>query len=87
MEEAVAEAMRQIGEMRAGLRPMPGPNEPVHPVVRMFVATMREAQAFEADLAQELGPDDAHRVTFSEDICMSQSTFGGPWPPHAVSMA
>lgn len=78
--EAVGEAMRQVGEMRAGTRPMPGPNEPMHPVVKMFLAVTAEQTLFENDLAQSLGPEDAHRVTFSSELCMGHSTWGGHGP-------
>jgi hypothetical protein len=39
-----------------------------------------EAKIFEADLAKNLGPEEAHRVAFSDKICASRSTFGGPGP-------
>lgn len=79
--DAVGEAMRQVGEMRAGMRPMPGPNEPVHPVVRMFLAVTGEGKSFENDLAQSFGPEDAHRIVFAEDgLCVHTSTWGGHGP-------
>lgn len=78
--EAVGEAMRQVGEIRAGMRPMPGANEPMHPVMKMFLAVTAEQKLFENDLAQSLGPEDAHRVTFSDELCMGQSTWGGHGP-------
>ena len=78
--DAVAEAMRQVGEIRAGIRPMPGPNEQAHPVVRMFLAVTGESQQFENELAQSFGPEEAHRITFSDDMCMGRSTWGGRGP-------
>lgn len=78
--EAVAEAMRQVGEIRAGMRPMPGPNEQVSPVVRMFLAVTGESQLFENELAQSFGPEEAHRITFSDGMCMGRSTWGGRGP-------
>lgn len=74
---AVEEAMAFVGEVRAGIRPMPEPNAPIHPVAKMFLAVTGESKAFEAELAQSLGPEEAHRVTFAEDMCMSQSTWSG----------
>jgi hypothetical protein len=74
---ATQEAMRQVGEIRAGLRPMPGPNEPVHPVLKMFLALTGEMKLFEGDLAQSLGPEEAHRVAYADGMCMGHSTFGG----------
>lgn len=78
--EAVGEAMRQVGEIRAGLRPMPAPNEPIHPVARMFLAVTGEAQQFENELAQTFGPDEAHRIMFSDGMCVGRSTWGGRGP-------
>jgi hypothetical protein len=79
--EAVGEAMRQVGEIRAGLRPMPGANEQVHPVVKMFLAVTGEGKLFENDLAEAWGPEEAHRIAFAEDgLCIGTSTWGGHGP-------
>lgn len=78
--DAVGEAMRQVGEIRAGMRPMPRPNEPMHPVARMFLAVTGESQLFENELAQSFGPEEAHRITFSDQMCMGRSTWGGRGP-------
>ena len=34
--------MRRVGEIRAGQPPMPAPNEPMHPVLKMFLAVTGE---------------------------------------------
>jgi hypothetical protein len=74
------EAMRQVGEIRAGLRPMPPANQQ-NAVMKLFLATTGELQQFESDLAQGLGPEDAHRVVYTpKALCLGQSTFGGPGP-------
>lgn len=78
--EAASEAMRQVGEIRAGQRPPPRPGEPMHPVAQTFWELTGENARFEADLAAQLGPDDAHRVAFSDELCQAASTFGGPGP-------
>jgi hypothetical protein len=75
--EAAQQARRQVGEIRAGMRPMPGPNEPVSPVLKLFLATTGEGSSFEAELAQSFGPEEAHRIRFSDEMCMGTSTFGG----------
>lgn len=74
--EATDRAMAFVGEVRAGERPMPGPNEPIHPVTKMFLAVTGEAKAFESELAQSFGPEEAHRLTYAEDMCMGHSTWG-----------
>jgi ferric-dicitrate binding protein FerR (iron transport regulator) len=79
-KDVANEAMRQVAEIRAGLRPMPAPNDGMSPVTKMFLALTGEMKSFEGDLAQSLGPDEAHRVAYAEGMCMGQSTFGGPGP-------
>jgi ferric-dicitrate binding protein FerR (iron transport regulator) len=78
--ESSNEAMRQVGEVRAGIRPQVDPSLQSSPVVKMFTALTSEGKNFENDLAQSLGPDEAHRVTYAEGMCMASSTFGGPGP-------
>ncbi|MBX3186463.1 MAG: FecR domain-containing protein [Labilithrix sp.] len=75
--EAAKEAHTQAAEIRAGLRPEPGPNDKVHPVTRMFLILTSANKAFEADLAKSFGPDEAHRLAHSNDMCNSNSNWGG----------
>ena len=77
---AASEAMRQVGEIRAGLRPAPAPGTPMHPVLEIFLALTGEQPRFQADLAESLGPDEARRLAFGDGMCTSTSTFGGPGP-------
>jgi ferric-dicitrate binding protein FerR (iron transport regulator) len=76
------DALYAVGEIRAGLRPMPGPNDNVPPVEKMFLALTAESGKFEADLAQSFGPDEAHRLAYGRDdgMCIGTSIFGGPGP-------
>jgi hypothetical protein len=74
---AVEAAAKSVGEIRAGMRAAPGPGEPSHPVTKLFLATTGEEQNIERDLAQSFGPDEAHRILFSDEMCMQKSTFGG----------
>jgi hypothetical protein len=74
---AVDAARKQVGEIRAGLRPMPGPNDRLNPVAQMFLAITGETKSFENELAQSFGPEEAHRLVYSGEMCMHQSTFGG----------
>ncbi|MBI3200039.1 MAG: FecR domain-containing protein [Myxococcales bacterium] len=75
-----AEAMRQVGEVRAGLRPAPAPGKEQHPVFDAFYALTGELGAFEADLAQTFGPEEAKRLAYAKGMCAGHSTFGGPGP-------
>jgi hypothetical protein len=81
-DEGTAEAMRRVGEIRAGIRPMPGANDSVSPVERMFLVFTGEQASFQGDLAQTFGPEEAHRIAFSEGegLCASSNSFGGPGP-------
>jgi ferric-dicitrate binding protein FerR (iron transport regulator) len=77
-KEATAEAHTQAAEIRAGLRPEPGPNEKVHPVLRMFLLLTSANGSFESDLAKTFGPDQAHQMAFSDSkMCNWNSTWGG----------
>ena len=79
-KEAAGEAMRQVGETRAGLRSAPGASEQASPVTKMFLALTGEMKLFESDLASSLGPEEAHRVAFADGMCMGHHTFGGAGP-------
>jgi hypothetical protein len=74
------EAFRQVSEIRAGLRPMPGPGDAVSPLERIFLATTGEMQSYQADLAQAFGPDEAHRIAFADAACKSTHSSSGPGP-------
>lgn len=76
-KEATMEAHTQVAEIRAGLRPEPAMTEKMNPVMRMFLVLTSANKAFESDLAKSFGPDEAHRLTMSEDMCNSNSRWGG----------
>jgi hypothetical protein len=78
--EAASEAMRQVAEVRAGLRPAPAPGARMHPVMEIFLAATGEQGRFEADLMESFGPEEAHRLAYAEGMCAGRSTFGGPGP-------
>ncbi len=75
--EAAQEAMRQVGEMRAGQRPLPAEREELHPVVELFLGITGEMDRFEADLAETLGPAEAKRIAYADGMCAGTSQFGG----------
>jgi hypothetical protein len=78
--EAANEAMRQVGEIRAGLRPMPAPQDVKDPTMKLFLTLTGEAKAFEQDLTPSFGPDLAHQLAYGDGLCVGSSTFGGPGP-------
>lgn len=76
-DRAAAQKAREVvGEIRAGIRPPPGPNEPQNPVLKLFLATTAASKDLEHDLAQSFGPEEAHRLVFSGELCMGTSHFG-----------
>lgn len=56
---AAVNARRQVGEVHAGVQPPP---EAPTPLFQAFMALTRESSAFEADLAESFGPEDAKRI-------------------------
>jgi hypothetical protein len=70
---AAEEAVRLAAEVRAGLRPPPGPDDPINPVERMMLALTGESKAIEADLTRSIGPDDAHVIMYGDEGCWHNS--------------
>jgi hypothetical protein len=75
---ATGEAWRAVGEIRAGQRPPPAEDAAVHPVLDAMLTLTGELSRFQADLAEQFGPEEARRLAFSDDLCASSSTFSGP---------
>lgn len=71
------DAVRQVAEVRAGVRASLDPTVAKNPVASMYMAMSCEMKAFENDLAQTMGPEEAHRVAWADGICAQRSTFGG----------
>jgi len=78
--EGTDAARRMVGEIRSGARPMPGPNEPLNPIAKLFLAMTGSTKALEDDLGQSFGPDEAHRLAYSDQLCMGRHTYGGSAP-------
>jgi ferric-dicitrate binding protein FerR (iron transport regulator) len=74
---AAAEAHTQVAEIRAGLRAEPGPNEKMNPVMKVFLLLTNANKAFEGDLGKSFGPEEAHRLAMSDDMCNWNSRWGG----------
>ncbi|HTQ43125.1 MAG TPA: hypothetical protein VMI75_10250 [Polyangiaceae bacterium] len=72
-----AEALRQTSEIQAGLRPMPGPTDDVSPYERALLAQTSESRNIEADLARQLGPDEARRIVYGDQGCWSVTVLRG----------
>jgi ferric-dicitrate binding protein FerR (iron transport regulator) len=69
--------MKNVALIRAGELPMPSPKDPsVDPYERMLLDQTGALKSFEGDLAQTLGPDEAHRIAYSDELgaCSSSMT-------------
>lgn len=72
--DAAKDAMKMVGEVRGGVRPAPSPNDKVSPVFNMFMAVTDGIHDFEHHLAQSLGPEEAHRLAYTDKgLCMGSS--------------
>lgn len=73
--ESTRAAMREVAETRAGERPAPTPGPTGHPVFELFWTLTGETAALEADLTENLGPEDAKRIARSPDTCSNTSSY------------
>jgi hypothetical protein len=69
---AFAASRRMVGKIRAGEAPMPAPNAELSPTVKLMLAMTGASKALEDDLAQSFGPEEAHRLVFSDQLCMGR---------------
>lgn len=74
--ESAAELQTQVAEIRAGIRAMP-PADRQPPLMKMFLLLTGEGSSFEADLARSFGPEEAHRIALSDELCASNNHLGG----------
>lgn len=70
-------AQQLAADILAGNKPAPGPGDKVPALTRMMLSRSGQAKALERELAKSMGPDEAHRVVFSDELCMGHSTWGG----------
>ncbi len=75
--DAAEEAHTEVAEIRAGLRPEPPPGSKTNPVLTLFLLMTRGNALFESDLAKLLGPDEAHVIAWSDELCHDSKHVGG----------
>ncbi len=76
---SAGEITRQVAEIRAGERPLPGAGETVDPFEQALLALTGEPKQLQAALTQSLGPDDAKALMFGEAGCWNNQSWGeGP---------
>jgi ferric-dicitrate binding protein FerR (iron transport regulator) len=79
--EDVGEELREVAEIRAGLRPMPSDVE--GSVMKVWLTLTGESKAVEQDLARSFGPEQAHRIVYGGEVpgCWNVvQEGGGPQP-------
>lgn len=75
--KARRDAQQLAVDIRAGIKPMPGPNEKLPALTRLMLASVQQLKVFEDELTKSFGPAEAHRITYSDALCMGNSTWGG----------
>jgi ferric-dicitrate binding protein FerR (iron transport regulator) len=79
--EDTAEEIREVAEIRAGERPVPKDMTSLGTVGQLVYTMSGESTSLEQQLAQSIGPDDAHAFVYSDHGCWSSSSWGvGPRP-------
>ena len=75
--EGLYEVMRQVGEIRAGTRPLPSRTPAL---TTMLLAFTGEMDLFEKDLARSFGAPRAHLLAYADSMCMEQrvTLYGQP---------
>jgi hypothetical protein len=75
--EGTEAAVRRASEAKAGVRTAPWVGSRLHPVEKVALALAEAQKSYEQELTRALGPEDAHRAAFSEDLCASYLTWEG----------
>jgi hypothetical protein len=78
--QAAFQARRLVGEIRAGTKPLPGPNDPLNPITKLYLALTGSTKSLEAELAQSFGPAEAHRLVSADGMCVGTHSHSEPPP-------
>ena len=71
--ESARQSARNVATFMAGEGPRP--NDEAALTERVFLALAQESRRFEDELASAFGPEEAHRITFSDLLCFSRSSY------------
>lgn len=63
---------KSVASFRAGDAPRPGDNAAISE--RLFLVLAEEAKHIEDELAESFGPEEAHRLIFSDRLCFRTAT-------------
>ena len=67
-----AAARRLVGKVRSGEAPMPAPNAELSPTAKLMLTMTGASKDLENDLAASFGPEEAHRLVYSDQLCMGR---------------
>ena len=71
-------AMRRAAEARAGVRGGAWVGDSrAHPVERVALVLAEAQKSYEQELTQSLGPEDAHRAAYSDNLCTTDIAWEG----------
>jgi hypothetical protein len=73
--------LQLVADAWAGNKPMPSPDT-LSPFATMVLAQTAASRELQTDLAQALGPDEAHRLAFADELGSCSSSWGAPPPKH-----
>ena len=80
-EKATSEAIRQVAEMRAGLREIPEDTTTLHPVTQIFLANTGATRQWMDRLSEALGQERADKLWKDGGGCVSRGVYAvGPRP-------
>jgi len=72
--KAAKDSLTHVAEINAGKKPAPKDTQGQSPLERLGMVLTAESKAFEADLAQKLGPEEAKRLANSAELCSDRRT-------------
>jgi len=78
--DATKESLTRAAEVQAGKRGAPAAGAATPPIEALALALANETKAFESDLAQKLGPEEAKRLTWAPEMCADRRTLAGGDP-------
>jgi hypothetical protein len=76
------EPYETVAKMRAGERPLPGASEKVSAITRWLLVLTQANKDFEADLARDFGPEEAHRLAYADNMCTTADVLQDGISPH-----
>jgi hypothetical protein len=70
--ESGLKSAQSVASFMAGDAPRPDETSGV--TARLFLVLVEESKHFESELAEAFGPEEAHRIAFSDKLCFAEAT-------------